>query len=118
MSTSDAALPGVAVWVNVTGEPSNPGTDASANCGPAPAPRIRRVAARPASSLVEDAGLTSPTLADQATWIPATGFPNSSVTRATRESGSAVPTGADCPSPLTASIRRASDEPAVAVNRR
>jgi hypothetical protein len=61
---------------------------------PAEEPRIRRVAARPSAPVATSDGLTLPLGAAHCTVTPETGLPNWSVTSTTRESGSAVPTGA------------------------
>ena len=97
---SEAGAAGNAVIVKATGDPLSPAAVAVAPCGPAAAPSVRRVAAVPTVPVVLDAGLTvPPPVGAQATTPPLTALPYRSVILTTRDSGSAAPTSADCPSP-------------------
>ena len=110
------ALPELAVWVKVTGEPASPADVAVVLCGPAVGPSVRVTDVDPVASVVVSASLTPPPpTAAQVTVSPATGLPKPSVTLTTSGSGSAVPAGAVWASPDTNASPLAEAETAVAV---
>src|SRR5579859_7591098 len=94
------ALPVVAVAENVTGDPGTSPASATAPWAPAAGPSVRWALAVPSAPVELVAGVTvPPPVADQATTIPATGFPWASVALTTSGLASVVPAGAVCASP-------------------
>jgi hypothetical protein len=100
---SDAAAPGVAVAVNVTGDPVAPLNVALAVCEPETVPSVQALAATPFASVTADVGFReAPAVpVDQVTVEPAAAVPPS-VTDTLSGCASACPTTAVWASPLLA----------------
>jgi hypothetical protein len=100
---SDAAAPGIAVAVKVTGDPVAPLNVALAVCEPETVPSVQALAATPFASLTADVGFREAPAApvDQVTVEPAAAVPPS-VTDTLSGCASACPTTAVWASPLLA----------------
>ena len=98
--TTPVALPEVAVWRKVTGDPESPSDAASVVWGPAVLPSVRVTDESPASSVTVEPSLTlPPPTGVQVIVTPEIGLPNASATRTTSGWGRGAPAGADCSFP-------------------
>ena len=110
------ALPGVAVWLKMTGDPASPSEPASVVWAPAAGPRVRVTELRPWASVTVEAALTlPPPSAVQVIVTPSVGLPKPSVTSTTSGSGNSLPTTPDCSSPETSARPLADAATAVTV---